>query len=59
MGSGKLFVNERIANISTFSENPTCIDAYKEFASVFKQAGDEFKGFSREIKESIKLFKAA
>jgi methyl-accepting chemotaxis protein len=42
------FFNERIANISTFSENPTCIKAYKEFASVFKQAGDEFKGFSRE-----------
>ena len=42
------FFNERIANISTFSVNPTCINAYKEFASVFKQAGDKFKGFSWE-----------
>ncbi len=42
------FFNERIADISTFSENPICIEAYKEFASAFKQAGGEFKGFSRE-----------
>jgi signal transduction histidine kinase len=41
------FFNERIANISMFSENPTCINAYKEFASVFKQASSEFIGFSR------------
>jgi signal transduction histidine kinase/ActR/RegA family two-component response regulator len=42
------FFNERIADISAFSENPTVTKAYKELETVFGQGGDRFKGYSEE-----------
>jgi signal transduction histidine kinase/ActR/RegA family two-component response regulator len=42
------FFNERIADISAFSKNPTVIKAYKELETVFVQGGGRFKGYSEE-----------
>ncbi len=42
------FFNERIADISTFSENPTVVKAYEELEAVFKQEANKFKGHSGE-----------
>jgi signal transduction histidine kinase len=42
------FFNERIVNISAFSEDPTVIKAYEEIETVFEQGGNGFKGYSEE-----------
>jgi signal transduction histidine kinase/CheY-like chemotaxis protein len=46
------FFNERFADISVFSENPTVIKAYKELEVAFKQQGgsesNKFRGYSGE-----------
>lgn len=42
------FFNERIADISAFSENPAVIKAFEEFEPVFQQGGGRFKGYSEE-----------
>jgi signal transduction histidine kinase/ActR/RegA family two-component response regulator len=42
------FFNERIADISAFSENPTFVKAYEELEAVFKQGGSKFRGYSNE-----------
>lgn len=42
------FFNERIADISAFSENPSVLEAYKKIESVFEQGENRFKGYSEE-----------
>ncbi|MDH5468671.1 MAG: cache domain-containing protein, partial [Candidatus Aminicenantes bacterium] len=42
------FFNERLADISAFSKNPTIIKASKELKTVFEQGGKEFRGYSEE-----------
>jgi signal transduction histidine kinase/ActR/RegA family two-component response regulator len=42
------FFKERIANISSFSENPTVIKSYEELKAVFDQEGGLYEGHSNE-----------
>jgi signal transduction histidine kinase/ActR/RegA family two-component response regulator len=42
------FFNERIANISAFSENPTILQAFHQFKNVFDYDEKKFKGYSDE-----------
>jgi signal transduction histidine kinase/ActR/RegA family two-component response regulator len=42
------FFNERMADITAFSENPTVIKAYEELKGVFNQDSGVFQGYSQE-----------
>ena len=42
------FFDERMADISAFSENPTVIEAYEELKAVFNQGSGTYKGYSQE-----------
>jgi signal transduction histidine kinase/ActR/RegA family two-component response regulator len=42
------FFDERMADISAFSENPTVIKAYEELKAVFNQGSGMYKGYSQE-----------
>jgi signal transduction histidine kinase/ActR/RegA family two-component response regulator len=40
------FFDERMANISAFSENPTILQAYRDLEAVFGEEGNGFRGYS-------------
>ena len=42
------FFNERVADISAFSESPTIIKAYEELEAVFYQGDSIYEGYSQE-----------
>lgn len=50
------YFNERIANISAFSENPTVLKAFKDLEAVFKQDGNSYKGLSGEKFEAPQFY---
>ena len=50
------YFNERLANISAFSENPAVLKAFKDLEAVFKQDGNSYKGLSGEKFEAPEFY---
>lgn len=51
------FFNERMANISAFSENPAVFNAFIDLEAVFKQDGKNYKGLSGEKFEAPQFYR--